>query len=196
MKAVLLNSGGIDSLVAGHQMLQDHGDTGWEFVSLHVRNQRDDRYEVAAAESASILGLPAEVVSLEYMWDWWYEQPSGNWVAPAANIAVHFAGYQWCIAHEVTVMYSGLKPDANSQEWMGKLKDLLYAAAATVNSSNRPRPLIHFPLEGWNTSMAEVVERARALALPIDHTVSCNRSPACGKCSRCRDRSRLGLRVQ
>lgn len=196
MKAVLLNSGGIDSLVAGKQMLLDHADTDWEFVSLHVRNQRGPEWENAAWETANLLGMKHETVRIEYMWDWWRENKNGTWINPAGNIGVHFIAYQWCLANGATVLYSGLKPDNNSQEWMAKLKDTLYSTAAVVNNPNHQRPLIHFPLEGWNTSMDEVVQRANELGLPLDHTLSCNRVPADGTCARCRDRSRLGLQVQ
>lgn len=196
MKAVLLNSGGIDSLVAGKQMLLDHGDMDWEFLSLHVRNQRGAEHEAAARETAEILGLKHVSVRTEYVWDWWRENDNGTWVNPAGNIGVHFVAYQWCIANRATVLYSGLKPDLNSQGWMQRLKDLLYSTAAVTSNTTWPRPLIHFPLEGWNTSMDEVVARAAELGLSIEHTRSCNRVPADGACGRCQARARLGLRVQ
>jgi 7-cyano-7-deazaguanine synthase in queuosine biosynthesis len=197
LKAVLLNSGGLDSLLAGDQMLRDHGDAGWEFISLHIRDKRSDHAAKAAQESARILGLEHVELKAEVMWDFWVENKYGFLVLPLNQLHLFCVGWSWALKNDAAVIYSGLKPDLNSQEWMGALKTVLYSGGAKENrKEGLPWPLIHFPLEGWNTSMEAVVAEATARGLPLGHTVSCQRSPADGTCGRCQSRSRLGLRVQ
>ena len=194
MKALWLNSGGPDSLLAG-AMVQEW-DTKPELISLFVdmNPEARDRMLNGARRNCELLGVEQRViVPTPDVHDLWFTNSRGYRANPYLAFHVHLKGAQQALHREIDTVISGFKADASGYEWAVELQHLI---AQTGPGNEKDRfPVLWFPLLDFPISMEWTVAEAVRRGLPLDHTWSCNRYPADLTCFKCLGRQRVGLRA-
>lgn len=187
--AVLLNSGGLDSLITAKTMK----DLGWELHSLYIdlgqlngntakqsAKRIADKYcvsheelkignkcynKVVKVNGADFLGLPMQAT------------------------LVHTVGGFYAGQNEIEYVVSGQKDDAVTSDFHPTLTKL-FSSEILLNGIIFLRPvstLLH---------IENVVAKGKELGLTMEEmkqTYSCNALPRCGTCRKCLERKEVGL---
>lgn len=183
MRAVLLNSGGIDSRVAGAILRSQ----GWHLDSLFIDwNPAVPSVESAAAETAEMYCDSHHVH--RFGDDWRIPLPALNTTAiPYTAVASHTLGSMYAATLGVTYVASGVRAEvASSREWLHVLRRLY--------RFNRVSPIPIFVTPVYEASDGEVFATADRLGVPLASTVSCMvAEPSCGTCNSCQRRKETHL---
>lgn len=183
-RAVLLNSGGIDSRVCA-AMLRDAG--CWETYSLFIdwNVRARPRANEAAAQTAAL--YCDSHVEFPYPVDWATLAPTmSKFTTPYANLASLGLATQYAQFLGADYIVSGARREVNrNADWRQQ-----FSEAVNGNTMFEPK-LYSFPI--YDLSNDEVTEKALSLGVDIASTWSCSQHPACEACASCRRRKGQGL---
>ena len=190
VRAVLLNSGGIDSRVAA--AIASKG--GWSLTSLYIDNNphNHDRAIRAAQRTADLYCTEHVVMpfpmDLTLLGD---KRPSDK--LPGAigysSIVTIVLGAAFARHRQIDNVISGTKNDVWSGDgWKTHLQDLF----SCFSLYSKGHTYFHTPVEEYKT-VQMIVEKAKKLGVPLEDTVSCGHPTPCGICNKCTQRVKLGL---
>lgn len=181
MKAVLMNSGGVDSRVTA-AMLRSQG---WELHSIYNDWSGLKEQELAAKVTADSYCSSHEV----FRW------PSPDWVIqfellgkralPHAALHTTIFGATRAVSLGIEWIASGVRSEAAHDGFREGFQDLL-------NSSKYfPDKVLLLPL--WSLGVDEITRIGLEHGVDLDTTWSCTSSPHCGSCDACRRRIKQGI---
>lgn len=189
MKAVLLNSGGLDTLVSaacGYRL-------GYEMHSLYV--EAGQLHQVRAVASARRIAAKFCVAHKEIAitgGPYLLNDPTSGFHGsgiPHTRMLMAILGAVQAKTLGYDTVITGIKTSKAGGEFFTHLANLLACAQATVP------PVFVRPV--FDLSVAETVAKGYELGLTqaeMAETVSCSRGATpCGSCLRCRERKELGL---
>jgi 7-cyano-7-deazaguanine synthase in queuosine biosynthesis len=183
-KAVLLNSGGMDSRLVAHKY---HG-MGWELHSLHLPLTETNR---AASREA------AEATAQLYCVSHYVTRTPDEWLCRDLSPGHNVTGYPHTVfySHMVAAQYAaflgtiyvvtGIQLDAFTD---GVLESY---TNAMKHSRLTPAPVYIAPYIGGGRD--KDLEEYLANGGSMSDTQSCHFSPICGHCYKCTLRKRLGI---
>lgn len=184
-KAVLLNSGGIDSLLVARRYKLE----GWELHSLHLPLNKHNRGRSKRA---------AKKIARMYCASHNVARRPDDWLADDLGRNKKYTGYPHTVffAHMVAAQYahhigadyviSGLQHDAVTP---GVLEDY---AVALRHSKLTPPPVFIAPYL-YDGNRIEDLADAMESGVDLGMTQSCWSASPCGECNKCRMRKKLGL---
>ena len=179
-EAVLLNSGGIDSRVAGWMMHR----MGWELHSLHIPFNPFNRQACRnAALVTATLYCKTHVVAAEpddWMRPYWGARK--GW--PHTGVYVHLMGAIYAEYRGIGHVVSGLRRDVMAEDWRPHMISLL-AASRVSDSAVLVMPLLE------EIAPDAGIRRAEELGVDVSDTHSCWIDPPCGECAKCEARRAL-----
>jgi len=190
--AVLLNSGGPDSAVAGALGRQ----WGYEIASLYIEvgQLNAERAKAAAVKTAEMIGAYRhDVVTVGWPEAVAIERHPGFWIVPYVNsIAVSTAG-AWARhlgASALIIGYRDGKPPEEDPFYLNMRGILSLPPLALADDGvfvELLAPVAHC------RSYTEVM--ALAPEFDLRHSVSCGQREACGHCWKCKARLEAGLPI-
>lgn len=178
-RAVLLNSGGVDSRVCA-AMIAQHG---WEVYSLFINwnpRLRPMGHE-ASWDTAKMFDFPHQVQS--YSTDWSCPTPTQNnkVTTQYATMTSTMIGLQYAAYLKADYVINGSRSEVHPDpEFRQKFMDLI--------NSNRLQSerILLFPV--YDLTNEEINEKAKSLGVDLKTTWSCSVYPACNNCGGCERR--------
>jgi len=177
--AILLNSGGVDSRVAA----KISKDEGYVLHSLFIHaNFHNDTKTIPAAKKTAELYC-VDHYEFEYPIDLWMEKKVIMnekeikwWGIPYTGWMAYIIGAQYAMFKGYPTIISGMKNEGRKVvEYVEKLADFM------TNPTEIIAPV-------FKMSSKEVIELAKREKIPLKDTWSCNRFPACERCTACKKR--------
>lgn len=180
-RAILLNSGGIDSRIAAAQF----AGFGWELHSLYIVDPRNDDASMAAAEETALLYCASHRID-PYYGPICAGNSEEDRLLPWFTLYAIVRGAQWAADMGIEHVLSGHKRDIQNDAFKDAIQTVLTTSTRTKSV------VVHFPL--WElTDWNDLMIRARGVGANLQGTYSCRTYPECGKCTRCVERARAGL---
>ena len=190
LKAILLNSGGIDSRVAAAIAHKSQ----WNLVSLYIDcNPYSRSRSLPAAERTAELYCSEHVVmpfpmDLILLGD---KRPNpslpGGTAYSSLFCAILASSYaKW--RGDVNCIVSGTKNDAWVPEWKDRLAELM--AGYKLH-----KPPMFFAPVAEMLQVKDVYLKAQELGVPLEDTSSCGAAEPCGICKKCVQRGEMGLPI-
>jgi len=182
MRAVLMNSGGIDSRVSAAVLRSQ----GWELHSVYNDWSGIEAQERAAEATAATYCVDHEVLRwTSPEWVIWDEK-LGKRCLPHATFHTAMMGAIRAVSLEIDWIASGARRESADDSFRQAFQDLL-------NSSKYyPDKVLLLPL--WELHPSEVTFVGRTHGVDLDSTWSCpNADPHCGVCQSCLRRVREGI---
>lgn len=182
--AVLLNSGGKDSLAA---LLLSREEFTLHSVYVHVGQPSSPREAEVAARIAAKYGLDHKVIRVT---GGPYDTPSRvlatnppstRNVFPFKGIILHSLASMYAASKGIDVVVSGQRADVYPDDFPARLSDALW-----ISRRLRDAPELRFPVK--DLSMDEVFEAIRGEPLWAE-TSYCLEEPPCGGCYGCKLRA-------
>lgn len=182
MKAVLLNSGGVDSRVAAAIANK----AGYELHSIYIdcNPLNRDRALPAAQRTADLFCVSHEVLPFPSLTITYFPDLPGG--LPYSSIVMFSVATAYCKFHKLDAVISGTRTDMWTGDWLERFKDLLAC------HKKHTAPLFFTPIFALAT-MDEVVAKAKELDVPLEDTTSCGRAVVPCGCFKCQSRTKLGL---
>lgn len=180
MKAILLNSGGIDSRVTAAILRSQ----GYTLHSLHIHlNKKNDVKTLEAASRTARLYCQDHFI-FEYPTDWNIKKGIFYGI-PFTFLVTHSIGAPYAYIKGGDLA-SGYKSSKKNPEEVHSLLQQLLDKSLYTSSVKFITPLL-------NKSFSEVQELAKNYNVPLEDTYSCTQYPPCGKCASCSLRRKVGL---
>jgi len=185
-KAVLLNSGGIDSRVSAAIL----ADIGWELHSLFIDWNPTSSIQsgICARNTADRYCASHTVFAWPMDWMTWYPQLRKS-TTPYALLGTYSLAAPYAQHIGADYIASGIRKEVvTSAEWLDAMR--------TILNVNKFADSKVFLLPVYDLSNDEVTSKGRELGVDMDSTWSCTVSPQCGECESCRRRKGQSLWVR
>lgn len=183
-RAVLLNSGGIDSRVSA-AMLRASGD--WEVHSLFIdwNPTVRDAAGLAARITADTYCDHHEVFAWPVDWMTWYPNLRKS-TTPYAHLGTFALAAPFAQHVGADYIVSGVRREVSMDPaWFDAMKVVLNGNAFAGGKV--------FLVPVYEMTNEEVTAKAAELGVDLATTYSCTAWPACGECASCRRRAAEGL---
>ena len=182
--ALLLNSGGLDTLVTAKELI----DQGWELHSLYIYlgQLNNESAKISAKEIADkycVAHEEIEVTGNPYLTEEHFIH------VPFQAINTCLLGAMYARSRKIDYVATGNKHDAMGKEFYGLLTNLL-----SISKLNAPVMYLS-PLADI-IEIKQVVQKGLDCGLVLEEmkkTVSCNQKTPCWKCHKCISRIEAGI---
>lgn len=187
-KAILLNTGGLDTLISARIM---HGQ-GWELSSLYfdIGQLNNEVAKPSIQRIADKYCINHETIDLTGVAPFMVMKKNNLYGIPFQSGVVMMLGASYAFSKGYDYIVTGQKLDSARPAFYPALMEFLASHTVVDNSVVFIRPvetLLH---------ITQVVGKGKELGLTFEEmaaTVSCNIHPACGICPKCKERMALGL---
>jgi 7-cyano-7-deazaguanine synthase in queuosine biosynthesis len=182
-KAVLLNSGGIDSRVLAAMLDVNDWEVHSLFIDWNVRLR--PKGGEAAKETADLYCASHTVLPYGADWAAWNEVVQKH-TTNYATMTSTMLGLQYAACIDADWVFNGSRKEVSDDpDFVGKFNEL-------VNSNTlQGNRVLSFPL--WDMTGSDVSEKAASLGVDLTTTYSCSVYPPDMTCKSCRRRERHGL---
>lgn len=183
-RAVLLNSGGIDSRVLAAMLVENDWEVHSLFIDWNVRLR--PKGDQASQETADLYCATHTVLPYGADWGCPAKRQGGKITTQYATMTSTMLGLQYAAYIDAAWVFNGSRKEVSDDpDFVSHFNEL-------VNSNTlQDNRVLSFPL--WEMTNNEVTERAKSLGVELATTWSCSVYPADGTCTSCRRRERQGL---